>query len=134
MRKLAAALIILLGLAGAAPAQQAVVVPATMASVSIAGTVAARTRIVSGSPGRSIYVTQVTLAPVDTSAVTFSAGTGTNCGSNTVTLTGVMTFAGVGAISLGTGYGAVWVLPQGYDLCITVATAAAPGSLAYARF
>lgn len=133
MKKLVAALFIYLGLASAALAQS-VLVPGTQVSIPIAGTIAASTRIVQGTAGKSTYITQLALAPAATSVVTLTAGTGTNCGTNTTSLTGAMAFASGGAVSFGTGYGAVLVLPQGYDLCITIATAAAPGSLAYAKF
>jgi len=134
MKSLGAALLLLFGLVTAAPAQQSVVVPATTAQVAIAGTIAASTKIVSGISGKSIYVTALLLAPVATSVVTLTAGTGTNCGTNTTSITGAMTFAAGQAIAHGSGNGAIFVIPQGYDLCITIATAAAPGSLAYSLF
>jgi hypothetical protein len=119
---------------GPVKAQQSVITPATAAQISIAGTVATITKIVSGQQGKSIYVTAVGLVPVSTSVVTFSSGTGTNCGTNTANVTGALTFASGQTFSLGSGLGAVWVLPQGADLCITIGTAAAPGSLAYSIF
>jgi len=134
MKSLGAALLLLFGLVTAAPAQQSVVVPATTAQVAIAGTIAASTKIVSGISGKSIYVTALLLAPVATSVVTLTAGTGTNCGTSTTSITGAMTFAAGQAIAHGAGNGAIFVIPQGYDLCITIATAAAPGSLAYSLF
>lgn len=133
MRRLSTALLFLLGLASAALAQTPGGVPATMAAVSVTGTVAASTRIITGVTGKSIYITSVFLAPVATSGVTLTAGTGTNCGTNTTSLTGAMVFAN-GPVQIGTGYGAVLVAPQGYDVCITIATATAPGSIAYARY
>lgn len=114
-------------------AQQAVFTPATMASVSIAGTVATATALVSGIAGKSIYVTSVNLVPLATSVVTFTSGTGATCTSPT-NLTGALTFAAGQTYSLGSGYGAVLVVPQGQSLCITIATAVAPGSLAYSQF
>lgn len=121
-------------LASPALAQQSVIVPATTNTISIAGTVAASTRIITGLPGKSIYVTALLLTPVATSVVTFTTGTGTNCGTSTANVTGAMTFTAGQEISYGTGNGAVFVLPAGFDLCITIATAAAPGSLAYSLF
>ncbi len=134
MRKLIAALLLFLGLASAALAQQSVNIPAPTNQISIAGTVATATKIVSGIAGRSIYVTAILQVPVATSVVTYTTGTGTNCGTGTANVTGALTFAAGQVLSLGDGYGAVLVLPQGNDLCITIATAAAPGSLAYAQF
>lgn len=133
MKRLALALLALL-VAGAAFAQQSVFVPATTAQISIAGTVATATRIVTGISGKRIYVTGVSLIPVATSVVTFTYGTGTNCGTGTANVTGAMTFGAGQTLNLGTGNGALWALPAGNDLCITVATAVAPGSLSYALF
>lgn len=134
MKKLSAALLLYLGLASAALAQQSVVVPATTNQISVAGTVAAATKIVTGISGKQIYVTALLLVPVATAVVTFTYGTGTNCGTGTTSLTGAMTFAAAQTIAHGSGNGAIFVLPQGVDLCITIATAAAPGSLAYSLF
>jgi hypothetical protein len=119
---------------GPAAAQQSVVTPATSASIPIAGTVAAATKIVSGAAGKSIYVTAIALVPVATSVVTLTSGTGTNCGTNTANVTGAMTFNAGQVLAVGDGFGAVLVVPQGADLCLTIATAAAPGSLSYAQF
>lgn len=134
MKRILIGLVLWLGAAGAALAQQSVFVPATTNQISIAGTVATSTRIVTGIAGKSIYVTGVALIPVATSVVTFTYGTGTNCGTGTTSITGAMTFAAGQTLTYGIGNGAVFVLPQGNDLCITIATAAAPGSLAYSIF
>lgn len=119
---------------GPATAQQSVFVPATTNSIQIAGTVAASTRIVTGIAGKRIYVTSLLLTPVATAVVTFTTGTGTNCGTNTANVTGAMTFAAGQELNFGTGNGAFWALPTGFDLCVTIATAVAPGSLSYAIF
>lgn len=134
MKRILIGLVLWFGAAGAALAQQSVFVPATTNQISIAGTVAAATKIVTGISGKSIYVTGVALIPVATSVVTFTTGTGTNCGTGTASVTGAMTFAAGQTLTYGIGNGAVFVIPQGNDLCITIATAAAPGSLAYSLF
>lgn len=134
MTRLALVLLLWLAALGAASAQQSVVVPATTNQISVAGTVATATRIVTGVSGKQIYVTGLLLVPVATSVVTFTYGTGTNCGTGTTSITGAMTFAAGQTVNHGSGYGAVFVLPRGVDLCITIATAAAPGSLSYALF
>lgn len=134
MKKLALALALALLASWGAQAQQSVIVPSTTTTIAVAGTVAVRTKIITGVSGKSIYITAVALVPVATSAVTLSYGTGTNCGTGTGTLTGVMTFAEGQVLNLGSGFGAVIVVPQGNDVCITIATAAAPGTLSYAQF
>lgn len=134
MLRTIAALTLLLASVCAALAQQSVFVPATTSSIQIAGTVAASTRIVTGIAGKRIYVTSLLLTPVATAVVTFTTGTGTNCGTNTANVTGAMTFAAGQEVNLGTGNGAFWALPAGFDLCVTIATAVAPGSLSYAIF
>ncbi len=134
MKKLGVAFLFWLGLITSAFAQQSVIVPATTNQISIAGTVATSTRIVTGISGKSIYVTAILLVPVATSVVTFTTGTGSNCGTGTANVTGALTFTAIQTVSHGIGNGAVFVIPQGNDLCITIATAAAPGSLAYSIF
>lgn len=132
MYRLGLALVLVLGLA---PAQaQSPIVPSTTNQITLAGTVAASTRIITGASGQRIYVTALLLVPVATSVVTFTSGTGTNCGTGTANVTGAMTFAAGQMVSLGDGSGAVFALPPGADLCVTIATAAAPGALAYTLF
>lgn len=130
---LALGLLACLGLAPA-QAQQSIVVPATTAQIAIIGTAASITKIVSGATDKSIYVTSVDLVPVSGSVVTFSYGSGTNCATGTTVITGTLTFGAGQTYSKGSGYGAVWVLPPAKDLCITITTQVAPGSLAYAQF
>lgn len=110
------------------------IIPTTTAQVSITGTVAAATEIVAATTGQRIYVTGLVLIPLATSVVTFTSGTGTNCGTGTANVTGAMTFAAGQTINHGSGNGAVMVLPVSTALCITIATAVAPGALAYAKF
>lgn len=134
MRRLCAAFLVLIGLANAALAQG--IFPVPTFTIPIAGTVAASTRIVqvptSGAgAAKQIIVTQYTLAPVATGSVLFTYGTGTNCGTGTQSLTGTMVFSAGQTISAGDGNGVIFNVPPGNDLCITVATAAAPGHLTY---
>lgn len=128
MRKLGAAFFILLGLANAALAQSW---PSPSIHLSLAGTVAAATRVVQVPSGKQIVVTTLSMAPLATSVVTWTYGTGTNCGTGTGSLTGAMTFEAGEAVNLGAGVGPVMIVPPGNDLCVTVATAAAPGHLVY---
>lgn len=121
-------------LAGSAQAQQSVFVPATQASI-VVGTVAAITEIIPAVAGKSIYITQISLHPAATSVVTLTHGTGTNCGSGTpVAFYGPATFQAGENVYDGTGYGALFVVPPGRAVCITIATATAPGWISWAQF
>lgn len=106
----------------------------TMFSTILAGTVASITKVISGVSGKSIYLTQLTLHPNNTAVVTFSYGSGTNCGTGTTTFYGPATFGAQENAYIGSGAGAIFVVPQGKDVCVTVATAIAPGWLSYAQF
>lgn len=133
MKRLAFALAALLAFCVNAGAQS-FPVPAASIQISLAGTVAAAARIVTGVAGKQIIVTGVSQIPVATSTVTYTYGTGTNCGTNTTSVTGAMIFAAGQTLHVGNGYGGVFILPQAVDLCITIAVAAAPGSLTYTFF
>lgn len=75
------------------------------------------------------------IVPKSGAVLTWSAGTGTNCGTNAVVLDGPNTYGTVlQPDNYGTGAGAVMVAPQGNDLCLTVGTAAIAGSVAYGQF
>jgi hypothetical protein len=133
MKKLSAALLIYFGLACAALAQS-FPIPASSVQIPITGTVAASTRIVTGVTGKQIIVTSIMHVPVPTAVVTYTTGTGTNCGTSTASITGALTFSAGQVLEMGSGYGAIFILPPGFDLCITIATAVAPGSLTYTLF
>lgn len=133
MRKLSAALLLYLGLASAALAQQAVYIPATMASATFSA-ITTINQIIAAIPGKSIYITNISIHPASTSVVTLSYGTGTNCGTGTTIFYGPSTFQGGENVYDGTGYGAIFVVPQGNAVCITIATAVAPGWVSYALF
>ena len=110
-------------------------VPATTNQISIIGTVAASTKIVSGVSGKSIYVTALALVPnTGTSTITLTQGTGTNCGTGTANVTGALAIASGQTFTSGNGSGAILVLISGNDLCITIATNPSPGYIAYALF
>ena len=133
MKKLSVAFLLFLGLTSSLMAQQSVVVPATMASITIVGNTAT-TLLVTGQAGKSIYVTAVDLIPVATSVVQFIQGTGATCGTGTSNLTGSLVFSAGQTYLKGDGYGTFWVLSPGNSLCVIIGTALAPGSLAYAQF
>lgn len=134
MLRTIAAVLTYLGLATAALAQNALPPVGTMFSTPIAGTVASATKIISGVSGKRIYLTQITLHPTSTSVVTFSYGTGTNCGTGTQSFYGPATFQSGEAAYIGSGAGTIFVVPPGNDVCITIATAVAPGWISYAQF
>jgi hypothetical protein len=115
-------------------AQQSVFVPATQASVLFGSTTIAITKIISAISGKSIYLTQLTIKPANTSVVTLSYGSGTNCGTGTQAFYGPVTFGTGESVYLGTGNGALFVVPQSKDVCATVSTAIAPGWVSYSQF
>lgn len=132
IRRLLLALALCLG--STAQAQQSVFVPATTASFAITGT----TTILEIAPavtGKQIYVTQMTVRLLATSVFTLTHGTGTNCGSGTPVAFYTNTApAAASDVVSGTGNGALFVIPTGRALCITVATAAASGWVSWAQF
>lgn len=130
MRRIALA-IFALTLSVASAIAQTAMFPVPSIQISIAGTVAASTRIITVPIGKQIVVTALQQVPVATSVVTYTYGTGTNCGTGTTSLTGAMTFSAGQVTNMGSGGGPIMILPQGNDLCVTIATAAAPGSLVY---
>jgi hypothetical protein len=125
------ALMFALALAGPARAQPTTLVPSTTASVALPTSTQAMTKLVSGVAGKSIYLTALHMIGAGAAVVTWSSGTGTNCGSNTVTLNAPETLATGSVTNLGSGLGAVMVVPAGSDLCLTVGTAAVSGWVAY---
>lgn len=131
MKRLAFALVALFAFCVNASAQS---IPVPSIHLSITGTVATITKIITAVPGKQIIVTSLKQIPVATSVVTYTYGTGTNCGTGTTVLTGAMIFAAGQVLTAGSGIGPVFILPQATDLCLTIATAAAPGSLIYTLF
>lgn len=135
MRNTIAALLLYLGLASAALAQQSVFVPATMASIPITVSTATTTLLVTGLPGKSIYVTAVDIIAAGTGNIQFIAGTGATCGTGTVNITGNYNLTAQTGFTKAAGNGAVWALAQGLSLCIVTSQAVGmPGSLSYAIF
>lgn len=120
---------------GIASAQQAVVVPATMASVPITITTATTTRLVVGISNKSIYVTAVDVIAAGTGNIQFIAGTGATCGTGTVNISGNYNLTAQVGFTKAAGNGVVWVVPQNFSLCVvTSANVGMPGSLSYAIF
>lgn len=136
MRKLGLALILFLGLAPA-QAQQAFMgpVPVTQASIALPTTTQARTVLITHIAGKFTYITSWHIVPASGAVVTWSYGTGTNCGTNTVVLDGPDAYGTtLQSDNYGVGEGALLVVPQGSDVCLTIGTAAISGSVTYGQF
>lgn len=135
MRKTIAALLLFLGLASAALAQQSVFVPATTNSIPITISTATTTLLVTGIAGKSIYVTAIDIIAAGTGNIQFIAGTGATCGTGTVNVTGNYNLTAQTGFTKAAGNGTVWVLAQGLSLCaVTSQAVGMPGSLSYAIF
>lgn len=116
-------------------AQQSVFVPATMASIPITISTATTTLLVTGISGKSIYVTAVDIIAAGTGNIQFVAGTGATCGTGQTNVSGNYNLTAQVGFTKATGNGAVWVVPQGNNLCaITSQAVGMPGSLSYAIF
>lgn len=104
--------------------------PNAVISVSSATT----TQIIAAVTGKAIYVSNWTLVTSAADNITWEYGTGTNCGTNTATLTGAMPFGTNTAFNAGSGTGPVLVTPLSTALCIvTSTTATAAGSVGYTQ-
>ena len=112
---------------GPAQAQQAVQVPATMASIAFGAQVSI-TEIIPAKTGQRIYITQFTSHPVNTASITLSYGTGTT------NFYGPATFQNGENVYIGSGYGAIYAAPISQAVCITIASANAPGWISYAQY
>lgn len=132
MRKALAGLILLLASLSPALAQNALTSPGTQLTKFFNATQTI-TRAFPAVSGKSIYLTQLTIAGVATAVFTLTEGTGTNCGTNPVVIY-TATFIAGEQVSIGDGTGVVAVVGPSLDLCITIATAAAPGWLSIAQF
>lgn len=92
---------------------------------------ATTTKVITGSGVRQTSVTLVAFVSGGAGNVTFEYGNGSNCGSNTVALSGAMTVAAA-EYQFGDGMGTIFLLPAGFDFCvITTASATAQGFAAY---
>jgi hypothetical protein len=134
MKRLALAFALSL-LAGPALAQFVALVPATSTTAALPTSTQAITKLISGVSGKYTAITGWHIVPASGAVVTWSAGTGTNCGTNTLVLDGPVTYGTtIVADDHGTGAGAVLVAPIGADVCLTVGTGAIAGSVAYGQF
>jgi hypothetical protein len=91
--------------------------------------------MIGGIAGKYTAVTGFHIVPKSGAIVTWSAGTGTNCGTNTLVLDGPVTYGtNLQPDNYGVGEGAVMLAPQGFDVCLTITTAAVGGSVAFGQF
>lgn len=105
-------------------------------AVSQAGT----TKILGGQPGQLIFVCYSRLVPQASETIAFWEGTGSNCGTNTLAVTGSTTVANSetyvasGGFSGGEGIGTIFQTSvAGNDLCIAQAgSVRVAGNVAYA--
>jgi hypothetical protein len=105
------------------------------ASAAINVSTATATQLVALSSGKSIYVSAYSVVVAAADNVTLEYGTGTNCAAGATVLTGAMSFAANGGISVGSGVAPVLVVPASNALCIvTSAAVQASGSVSYAQF
>src|SRR5262245_28837333 len=124
MLKLASTILLSLWLALApAIAQQSVVIPATEFSIPISISTATTTLLASGATGQQIYVTAVDFIAAGTGNIQFIAGTGGTCTGTPVNITGNYNLAASVGLSKGTGNGALWVIPKGFNLCAVTSAA-----------
>ena len=134
MIKAIAALLLYIGLASAALAQQ--LVPSTTASVPISISSATTTLLITGVANRYAYVTAVDVIAAGTGNIQFIAGTGSTCAGGTpVNLSGAYNLTAQVGFTKGNGYGVLWAPPLGYNICaVTSAAVGMYGSLSYAIF
>jgi hypothetical protein len=111
-----------------AVAQGATTVPINVSS-------ATTTQIVGLSGGAKIYVTGLAVIAGGTGNITFVYGTGTNCGTGTTPLSGAFPLIANSGLTLGSGLGAVLMVPAGQALCVTTSAAVQmSGMVTYAQY
>ncbi len=113
---------------------QPVLIPATTATVSLPTSTQATTKLLSGALSKSTIITALHIIPASGAIVTWSAGSGTNCGTNNVVLDGPVTYGSGVADNRGSGLGAVMIAPLSADVCLAVASAGVAGSVGYGQF
>lgn len=104
------------------------------ASAAVTMSSATTTRFITGVSGKTTYVTSFDLIAGGLTSATIVAGTGTNCGTGSVSLTGAYPFSAQAGLTKGDGVGAVLFAPVGDDVCVTnSASVQLSGSLSYAQ-
>ena len=97
-------------------------VPNTVTTTPINDSASGETQIIAASGSNYIYVTHYHLFSSGTTTAQWDVGTASNCGSNTATIDGPMSFIAQTGISAGSGLGAVLVIPAGDALCLNLGT------------
>jgi hypothetical protein len=105
------------------------------ATAAINVSTATTTQLVALSGTTKIYVTGLTVVAGGTGNITFVYGTGSACGTGTTSLSGAIPLIANAGLSLGSGLGAVLMVPAGQALCITTSAAVQmSGFVTYAQF
>lgn len=92
---------------------------ATPTFASLSMSTATTTQIIALSGTTKTYVTSLHIIAGGTANVTLKYGTGTNCGTGTTTLVGPYPLAAQAGLAMGSGTGAVVIVPSGQALCVT---------------
>lgn len=97
-------------------------------------TAAATTQIVALAASQQIRICSIAVSMTAAGTVTFTSGTGTNCGSGTTPLSGAMTLATGAPLTISSGNGSVLRTAAGNAFCITAATGNVTGFVTYAQY
>lgn len=104
-------------------------------SVAISGNTLGTTQIVAAATGQRIYLCGFVLTGGGATTAQFVSGTGTNCATNTTTLTGALELGDNTAVAYGGGVGFVARTAAGHALCWTNGAAVqVSGLVTYAQF
>lgn len=108
---------------------------ACLTSVPISVTAGTTSALVSNAGTDSVYVCSFALsASAASTTAQFVQGTGTNCGTGTLNLSGAFAMTTASNVALGNGTGVVMAGSTGKDLCLTAVTGNVTGILSYATF
>jgi hypothetical protein len=104
-------------------------------SAQLTMSTATTTQMVAPAAGKSIYVCGFAINGGGATTAKLVAGTGTNCGTGTVTLTPAFSLANATTVALGGGLGYVAKAASGNALCATNSAAATANLfVAYTQF
>lgn len=111
--------------------------PAIQASKSVAISIASSTttQLVALATNQAIYITSFDFMGSSTNNVTLVYGTGSNCATGQVALTGAYPLTTQAGLAKGNGLGPVLYIPKGNALCITTSDSGQlSGSVSYVQF